>query len=116
MGGTEFRPITNTCARGPYELLDPAFSCADLDPRYYTPLNLLSRTTTTPSRSYIHNNYYIGRIVGPSAYDHNGGTPLAATRGGRYCDPYNSGIYSLFMDKKMTDTAGFRCVCHLNDE
>ena len=116
VGGTEFRPITNTCPRGPYELLDPAFSCAALDSRYYTPLNLLSRTITTASRSYIHNNFYIGRIVGPSAYDLGGGIPLAATRGGRYCDPHNSGIYSLFMDKKMTDTAGFRCVCHLNDE
>jgi len=115
VGGEIFQPITNTCPYGPGELLDFEFSCPELDQRYYMPLNPLKRPFNAPSDSYIHSNFYMGRIWGTPDNYRGGSTEFAAARGGQAGDLENSGIYSLFLFYKMTDTAGFRCACHLSE-
>jgi len=107
VGGEVFQPITNTCPQGPFDIVDPEFSCPELDPRYYTPFNPFEN----PLEHDLWN--YTGKIVGPDPADRNSATPIAAARGGKANYRSNSGIYSLFMFNHMTDTNGFRCVCHL---
>jgi len=109
VGGEVFQPITNTCPQGPFELYDHGFNCPALDARYYTPLN----RSGLERRSEIS---FMGVIVGPLPADRNSATPLAAARGGQANDMNHKGIYSLFMFNHMTDTNGFRCVCHLPEE
>ncbi len=106
VGGEVFQPITNTCPQGPFELMDPSFSCPELDPRYYTPINRKGINLT-------HTANGVGKIVGPAPSDRNSATPIAAARGGQVANRDNSGIYSLFMFNHLTDTNGFRCVCHI---
>ena len=114
-GGPTFQPITNSCAQGPFELLDPEFSCPDLNSLYYTPWTKRSNLDGDAYQTYNHANINLGRIVGPADLDQNSATSLAAARGGQAEDEANSGIYSLFMFNHMADTNGFRCVCHLTE-
>jgi len=112
VGGETFQPITNTCG-GTHELLDPEFSCPELDPRYYLPLNPLNQAVDAETRPYIHGNFRMGRIQGTNDYYLGSNTKMAAGRGGHEGDFYNTGIYSLFLYPRDYDTNGFRCVCHM---
>ena len=98
-GSAEFSPGPTTCSS---EYMSPlSFTCEDLQPNDYLPLNPANRT----EEDYMANNSGVGKVRGgPGGY---------ALRGADWSNGALAGIFSLSLinSTNYSKYYGFRCVC-----